>query len=73
MGQYDWIGWIAMILTCLSFVFNTQRLIRLFNGFACIVWIIYGALIDSLPTVGVNLMVLIIHLSWFYGENNKKR
>ena len=73
MGQYDWIGWVAMILTCISFIFDKQKLIRLFNGVACVVWIIYGVLINSLPNVGVNLIVLIIHLIWFYGEKIKKK
>jgi uncharacterized protein with PQ loop repeat len=71
MGNYDWIGWLAMILTCLSFIFDNQRIIRLSNAFACIVWIVYGLLINSLPTVGVNLVVLIIHLIWFYNKNKK--
>jgi hypothetical protein len=72
MGQYDWIGWVAMTLTCLSFMFDKQKLIRMVNSISCVVWITYGIFIDSLPNIAVNLVVLIIHLIWFYKRKNNK-
>lgn len=71
MFNYDWIGYLAMLVTIISFVPKEIKLIRILNSNACVLWIIYGILIDNTPTVMVNVIVLIIHLIWFYDEDSK--
>ena len=61
----EYLGWIAMIVTCLSFVPKEVKYIRLVNSIACILWIIYSSLFKIWPSVGVNVVVLLIHLVWF--------
>lgn len=59
------IGYIAMILTIASFWFTKQSSIRLVNGIASVVWIWYSALIHNMPSLFVNIFVIIMHLIWF--------
>jgi uncharacterized protein with PQ loop repeat len=68
--NYDYFGWLAMIITCASFLPNNQKQIRILNSFACVIWILYALLINNQPMFAVNLIVLLIHFFWFF--NNKK-
>ena len=70
MGS-EYIGWCAMVVTCLSFVPKNVKYIRLINSIACVLWILYGSLIKVWPTVGVNVVVLLIHIIWFIKYKNE--
>lgn len=65
------IGYVGMIITILSFVFKDVYKIRITNGIACILWMVYGVFKISYPIILVNLIVLVLHLFWLLKE--KKR
>jgi hypothetical protein len=68
------IGWIATIGTLLSFAVKDMWKLRLINGLASIVWIVYGVLKVDNPIIVINSAVIIMHLYWFYKNTiyNKK-
>lgn len=68
------IGYTAMLLTILSFWFSKQSMIRLVNTIASVVWIWYSVLIHNMPSLFVNIFVIVMHTLWFikYKMNSKK-
>ena len=74
MNIIEIIGWIATIGTLLSFAVKDMWKLRLINGLASIVWIVYGVLKVDNPIIVINSAVIIMHLYWFYKNTiyNKK-
>jgi uncharacterized protein with PQ loop repeat len=65
MNMLELVGYVAMGLSILSFAFSKQRLVRITNSIACLVWVYYGILIQNNPTIIVNVMVCMVHIHWF--------
>jgi uncharacterized protein with PQ loop repeat len=65
MNTLEIVGYFAMGMSVLSFAFSKQKLVRIVNFFACLVWVWYGFLIQNNPTIIVNVMVSMAHLYWF--------
>lgn len=65
MNTLEIVGYFAMGMSVLSFAFSKQKLVRIVNFFACLVWVWYGFLIQNNPTIIVNVMVSMVHLYWF--------
>jgi hypothetical protein len=65
------IGYVAMGLSILSFAFAKQKLVRIVNLLACLIWVYYGFLIQNNPTIIVNVMVSMVHLYWFVKRWNR--
>ena len=64
------IGYIGMMITILSFIFKDVNKIRITNGIACLVWIVYGTFKNSYPIILVNLIVLVVHTYWLIKKKN---
>lgn len=64
------VGYMGMIITIISFIFKDINKVRITNGLACVIWIIYGVYKISYPIILVNLIVFFIHIYWLY--KNKK-
>ena len=77
MNWIEWIGWISTGLTIISFIPKGEQRIRLINGIACIVWIVYGITLKQNPLIVVNGIVLILHGIYFFKKTlvkqNRKR
>jgi hypothetical protein len=56
------LGYIATIGTLLSFTQKDMVRLRIVNGTAAILWIIYGILIMSIPVIITNSMIVAIHI-----------
>lgn len=65
------LGWIAMVVTIASFSFTNIRVLRGMNISGCVLWILYGGLISSSPTIITNLAIVSIHGLWFF--RNRRR
>jgi hypothetical protein len=74
MNIIETLGWIATIGTLVSFALKDMWKLRLINGLASIVWIVYGILKVDNPIIVINSAVIIMHLYWFYKNTiyNKK-
>ena len=67
------IGYLAMFVTVLSFLFKDQMELRLANAVACLLWVAYGVCIDSYPIIIVNLIIYVIHIVWVYKNRKTKK
>lgn len=72
MNTIEIIGWIATIGTLLSFAVKDMRNLRLINGAASVIWIVYGILKMDNPIIVINSAVIVMHLYWFYKNRNLK-
>ena len=59
------IGWIATAGTLLSFATKDMFKLRLINGIASIVWIVYAILKGDNPILVINTCVIVMHVYWF--------
>lgn len=66
MSMVEFIGWVATFGTLLSFFFKDMFTLRIVNGSASLVWILYGVLQNDNPIIVINTSVIIVHLYWFY-------
>jgi hypothetical protein len=65
------LGWIATAGTLISFAVKDMWKLRLINGSASIIWIVYGLLKLDNPIIVINASVILMHLYWFY-KNRKQ-
>ena len=57
----DWVGYIAMALVALSFVFKEMKTIRIVNMIGAVVFIVYGYMLDvAIPIIATNSLIIII-------------
>lgn len=56
------IGWLATILTILSFTFSDMSLLRIINMSACVTWIVYGFYRKDNPMMVTNFIIALVHL-----------
>ncbi len=71
MNILELVGYFAMGASVLSFAFAKQKLVRIVNLLACLIWVYYGFLIQNNPTIIVNIMVSMVHLYWFVKRWNR--
>ena len=71
MNMLEIVGYFAMGASVLSFAFAKQKLVRIVNLLACLIWVYYGFLIQNNPTIIVNVMVSMVHLYWFVKRWNR--
>jgi hypothetical protein len=58
----DIIGYVGTILILVSFSMKDIRKLRLINIVSCLIFVIYGFLISSKPTIILNISVIILNL-----------
>ncbi len=73
MNLIETLGWIATTGTLLSFAVKDMWKLRLINGLASILWVIYGILKIDNPIIVINISVIIMHLYWFYKNHIGKK
>jgi len=56
------VGYAASLFVAISFLVKKIKLIRLINIVGCVLFIIYGLIIDAYPIVFMNVLIVIIHL-----------
>jgi hypothetical protein len=68
----NWIGYVAMFVTVLSFTFSKQKTVRKVNLISNVLWIIYSSTTGATPLLLTSVFVMIMHLKWFYTKNKNK-
>ena len=58
----DLLGFLATFTTIIAIMVENKKLFRQLSVVACSLFIIYGWLIDSNPTIVVNVILLSIHI-----------
>lgn len=65
------LGYVASLFTVLSFLMKDFVRLRIMNVIACIMFIIYGCLIFSVPIMLVNSLVATINIFYIFNFNKK--
>ena len=65
------IGYLATLMTGLSFMMKDLKTLRIVNASACLVWILYGYFTNSTPIIITNAGVFTIHTFAFLKEKYK--
>ena len=60
MTTIDWIGWSATALFLLSYRCRDQTKLRLTQGAAALLWVVYGVVLQAAPIVVANLLVAMV-------------
>lgn len=68
----DILGWIGTALILYSFTLNDIKKLRIVNAIGSIAWILYGIKLNIMPTIFVNVCVLIIHCHWLLKNTKSK-
>lgn len=66
------IGYIATAITGISLMMENLKMLRLINALGCLIWIIYGLTLDSMPIIITNVGIFGIHFSKLLKEEYKK-
>lgn len=60
------LGYVATIVTIGSFMIKDMFPLRVTNGIACLLWIIYGVVRQDTPIIVVNTSIMLINLVWIF-------
>ena len=60
------LGYVATIITIGSFMIKDMFPLRVTNGIACLLWIIYGIVRQDTPIIVVNTSIMLINLVWIF-------
>jgi hypothetical protein len=66
----EWIGYAAMISLMISFVMKDIKKLRIVNTLGCILFVIYGLMIDSWPIVITNAFITSVNLYYLLVKKN---
>lgn len=55
------VGYIATFLVMMSFVMKDVTRLRVINALGCMVWIVYGFMLESNPVIVTNVGILAIN------------
>ncbi len=62
MNYTDIIGYLASALVAVSFLFSDLKTIRWVNLIGCILFVIYGYSIGSIPVMITNIFIVIVQI-----------
>lgn len=62
----EWIGYIASVGVLISFLMRNIRALRIVNSFGCGAFIAYGVLLDSIPVIATNTIIVGINLYYLF-------
>lgn len=66
------IGYIATFITGISLMMENLKMLRLINTVGCLIWIVYGLMVDSMPVVITNVGIFGIHVAKLLKEEYKR-
>ena len=62
MTNIEIYGYISMAVVLISCLVKDIKSLRIWNLLGCAMFVVYGYLIDSMPTVIMNVVIIFIHL-----------
>jgi len=62
----EWIGYAAMISLMISFMMKDIKKLRIINTIACLLFVVYGFLLDSYPIIISNAFISIVNLYYLF-------
>lgn len=72
MNSVELLGYVAMFTVAGSFLLKDVLKLRLVNSVGAILFVIYGALLGSIPIVGLNLFVAFVNGYYIVKQKSDK-
>lgn len=72
MDNVELLGYVAMFTVAGSFLLKDVLKLRLVNSIGAILFVIYGALLGSIPIVGLNLFVAFVNGYYIIKQKSEK-
>ena len=67
----EYIGYAASALVLKSYLMKDMTYLRVVNTVGCLVFIIYGVFIASIPVVITNSAIVLVNLYYLFAAKNK--
>lgn len=64
----EFIGYAASALVLLAFLMKNIRTLRIINSLGCILFVIYGVMLDSIPVIITNAAILLVNFYYLFIE-----
>ena len=71
METHEIIGWIGNFFVVVQFLMSDMKKLRLYGLVGAILWLVVGILIDNIPLIILNIIIIgiqIYHLNKLYKE-----
>jgi hypothetical protein len=62
----DIIGYIGILVVLIAFMMTDMTKLRIINIIACLIYVVYGCLIHSTPTIILNILVILLNLYFLF-------
>lgn len=62
----QYLGYAASLGVLVSFLMKNIRTLRIVNTIGCVLFILYGALLPSIPVILTNVGIVLINLYYLY-------
>lgn len=66
----EYIGYLASALVLISFLMKKITILRVINCVGCAFFIVYGALISSVPIIITNVAIVIVNVYYLTRKSN---
>jgi len=60
------IGYAASAMVLLAFLMKDIKKLRIINSIGCILFVIYGVLLDSIPVIITNAAILLVNFYYLF-------
>lgn len=60
------IGYLASAMVLLAFLMKDIRKLRIINSIGCILFVIYGVMLDSIPIIITNAAILMVNFYYLF-------
>lgn len=62
----EYIGYAASITVLVAFLMKNIQTLRIVNSVGCILFIIYGAMLPSVPVIATNAAIVLINVYYLF-------
>ena len=62
----DLLGYIGIVVVLIAFMMTDMTKLRIVNIVACSIYVVYGCLIHSKPTIILNVLVILLNLYFLF-------
>ena len=67
----EWIGYLASLIILISYITKNITTLRVIGTVGCILFVAYGAVIESWPLVITNATIVLINLYYIFIKKKK--
>ena len=62
----EWIGYAAMTILMISFLMKDIKKLRIINTVACLLFVVYGLMLNAWPVVISNAFISLVNLYYLF-------